>query len=371
MNVSAMSSSTSDDIPLWSMAAPSVSAVLTGLLYTHAIPETPVVLVLAAVALGACVFAAVHHAEILALKVGELLGSVVLAAAVTIIEVGLIVSIMLSGAQGSEMVARDTVFSAIMIVLNGVIGLALVLGAGKHHEQALQVNATSAALGVLGTLATIVFILPVFVNANQHMQFTTLQVTVVGIVCLVLYGVFLFVQTIKHHDYFMEVNPESGGAEHSHRPPSPKEFLASVVLLPLSLLFVIMLAKVLAHPVEDAVAAAGLPQACVGVVIAFIVLLPEGIASVRAALLNRLQNSANLVLGSALASIGMTIPVVAALAVLTARPLTLGLPPSSVVLLLLTLFVSTLTLGTGRTTTLHGAIHLGIFVMFLLISAVP
>jgi Ca2+:H+ antiporter len=136
-------------------------------------------------------------------------------------------------------------------------------------------------------------------------------------------------------------------------------------------LFVILLAKVLSHPLDDAIAAAGLPQAFVGVVIAAIVLLPEGIASIRAALLNRLQNSVNLVLGSALASIGMTIPVVAALAVLTARPLTLALQPSSIVLLLLTLFVSTLTLGTGRTTTLQGAIHLGIFVMFLLISAVP
>jgi Ca2+:H+ antiporter len=367
-----MSANTSDNIPLWSMAAPFAAAVLAGLIYTHAIPETSAVLILSAIALGACVFAAVHHAEILALKVGELLGSVILAAAVTIIEVGLIVSIMLSGAEGSEMVARDTVFSAIMIVLNGVIGFALVLGARKHHEQALQINATSAALGVLGTLATIVFILPVFVNTNEHMRFSVLQVTVVGVLCLVLYGVFVFVQTIKHHDYFMEVNlPEPGSAEHSHRPPTSKEVWASGLLLPLSLSFVILLAKILAHPVEDAVAAAGLPQTCVGIVIAGVVLLPEGIASVRAALLNRLQNSVNLVLGSALASIGITIPVVAALAVLTARPLTLGLQPSSIVLLLLTLFVSTLTLGTGRTTMLHGVIHLGIFVMFLLISAAP
>lgn len=270
------------------------------------------------------------------------------------------------------MVARDTVFSAIMIVLNGVIGLALVLGARRHHEQAFQVNATSAALGVLGTLATIVFVLPVFVQAGGSLQFSTLQVTAVGIVCLALYGVFVFVQTIKHRDYFMEVDSSGSDAEqHPHRVPSSKETLASVVLLPLSLLFVILLAKVLSHPLDDAVAAAGLPQAVVGVVIAAVVLLPECIASIRAALLNRLQNSVNLVLGSALASIGMTIPVVAALAVLTARPLTLGLPPSSIVLLLLTLFVSTMTLGTGRTTTLQGAIHLGIFVMFLLISVVP
>jgi len=164
---------------------------------------------------------------------------------------------------------------------------------------------------------------------------------------------------------------ESDVNDHAHGVPSSKETFASAVLLPLSLLFVILLAKVLSHPLDDAVAATGLPPAVVGVVIAAIVLLPEGIASIRAARLNRLQNSVNLVLGSALASIGMTIPVVSALAVLTGLPLTLGLPPASIVLLLLTLFVSTLTLGTGRTTTLQGAIHLSIFVMFLLISAVP
>ncbi|TPM90917.1 ionic transporter y4hA [Mesorhizobium sp. B2-1-3A] len=367
-----MSTNNADKIPLWSIAAPAIAAALAGLIFAHILPESVPVLALAAIALGTCVFAAVHHAEMLALKVGEPMGSIILAVAVTVLEVGLIVSIMLSGANGSEMVARDTVFSAIMIVLNGVIGLSLVLGARRHHEQAFQVNATSAALGVLGTLTTIVFILPAFVKAGASLQFSTVQVMGVGIVCLALYAIFVFVQTIKHRDYFMEVaSAESDGNDHPHRVPSSRETVASIVLLPLSLLLVILLAKVLSHPLDDAVEAAGLPHAVVGVVIAAVVLLPEGIASVRAALLNRLQNSVNLVLGSALASIGMTIPVVAALAVLTARPLTLGLEPSSMVLLILTLFVSTLTLGTGRTTTLHGAIHLGIFVMFLLIAAVP
>jgi len=362
----------SDSIPLWSMAAPAIAAVLVALVFTHTVSETPVILILCGVALGACVFAAVHHAEILALKVGEPMGSIILAAAVTIIEVGLIASIMLSGADGSDMVARDTVFSAIMIVLNGVIGLTLVLGASKHREQLFQVNSSSAALGVLGTLATIVFVLPNFANPGAKMQFSNLQLAVVALVCLVLYGVFVFVQTIKHRDYFMEVAVPDGAEEPSHHHmPSAKETWAGSVLLPVSLLFVILLAKVLSHPLDDAVMAAGLPQAVVGVVIAAVVLFPEGIASVRAALLNRLQNSVNLILGSALASIGMTIPVVAALAVATGQPLTLGLQPSSIVLLLLTMFVSTLTLGTGRTTTLHGAIHLGIFVIFLLISAVP
>lgn len=360
-------------IPIWSMAAPAIAAVLAALIFTHTVSETPVILILCAVALGACVFSAVHHAEVLALKVGEPMGSIILAVAVTIIEVGLIASIMLSDTDGRDMVARDTVFSAIMIVLNGVIGLTLVLGASRHREQLFQVNSSSAALGVLGTLATIVFVLPNFANPGTAMQFTHLQLAIVALVCLVLYSVFVFVQTIKHRDYFMEVDlPDAEAEEPSHHHmPSPKETWAGSVLLPVSLVFVILLAKVLSHPLDDAVAAAGLPQAVVGVVIAAIVLFPEGIASVRAALLNRLQNSVNLILGSALASIGMTIPVVAVLAVATGQPLTLGLQPSSIVLLLLTMFVSTLTLGTGRTTTLHGAIHLGIFVIFLLISAVP
>jgi len=358
-----------DKIPLWSIAAPALAAVLTALILAHVIPETPLVLILSAILLGACVFAAVHHAEMLALKVGEPMGSIVLAVAVTVLEAGLIVSIMLSGALGSETVARDTVFSALMIVLNGVIGFALVLGARKHYEQAFQVNATSAALGVLGTLATIVFVLPVFVKAGGPMQFSTLQISVVGIICLVLYGVFVFVQTIRHRDYFLEVDEISDAQP--HHVPSAKETIAGAILLPCALLFVILLAKVLSHPVEDAVQAMGLPKTFVGVAIAAIVLLPEGIASIRTARLNRVQNSVNLVLGSALASIGMTIPVVAALAVLTGRPITLGLAPASIVLLLLTLFISTLTLGTGRTTTLQGTIHLAIFVMFLLISAVP
>jgi len=365
-------SSTTGKIPAWSFAVPVASALLAGLIFTHVIPESAPVLIVSVLALGACVFAAVHHAEMLALKVGEPFGSIILAVAVTVIEVGLIVSIMLSGAAGSETVARDTVFSAIMIVLNAVIGLSLVLGARKHHEQAFQLNATSAALGVLGTLATIVFVLPVFVQAGGSMQFSTLQITVVGIICLVLYGYFVFVQTIKHRDYFMEVAaPGSDVDDEPHHVPSSKETLAAAILLPFSLLLVILLSKVLSHPLDDAVAAAGLPKAVVGVVIATIVLLPEGIASVRAARLNRLQNSVNLVIGSALASIGMTIPVVAALAVATARPLTLGLSAASMVLLLLTLFVSTLTLGTGRTTSLQGVVHLCIFAMFLLISAVP
>ena len=360
-------------VPLWTWLAPAAALVLVELKYVGLVSDSSIpIIILASVALAASVFASVHHAEILALRVGEPLGSIILAVAVTVLGVGLIVSVMLAGSAGGEVVARDTVFSALMIVLNCVIGLCLMLGGRRHHEQTFQLNAASAALAVLGTLATIVLVLPNFVAAGGPQQFSSTQLLVVGAVSLVLYGVFVFVQTIKHRDYFMD-EPVAGGAveEIPHELPTAKVTMLSALMLPVSLLVVILLAKVLSHPLEDAIAFAGLPAAFVGVVIATLVLLPEGIASVRAALLNRLQNSVNLVLGSALASIGLTIPVVACVAVFTDRRLTLGLSPASTGLLLLTLFVSTITLGTGRTTVLQGTVHLGIFVVFLLISAVP
>lgn len=210
--------------------------------------------------------------------------------------------------------------------------------------------------------------LPDFVAGGGERAFAPVQVIVVGLVALALYAVFVFVQTVRHRDYFLDLADEGGDDE---PPPSNGVTLASALLLPLSLAAVILLAKVLSYPLEQAVQAAGLPQAVVGVAIAAVVLLPEAIASARAALLNRLQSSVNLVLGSALASIGMTIPVVAAISVLMDRQLTLGLIPKDIVLLLLTLFVSTITLGTGRTTVLQGAVHLGIFAVFILLSAIP
>jgi Ca2+:H+ antiporter len=371
-----MTSTPHADVPHWSWIVPLLSIGLITLTFAGVFPSSsPIVLGIAAVGLAASVFASVHHAEILALRVGEPAGSLILAAAVTIIEVSLIVSIMISGAEGSEVVARDTVFSAIMIVLNGVIGLCLVLGGRRHHEQTFQLNAASAALAVLGTLATLVLVLPNFVVAGALRQFSPMQLIVVSAVSLCLYAVFVFVQTIRHRDYFMEAAPavpQSAPLE-SAAPlrPSAHVTLLSGILLPISLVAVILLAKLLSHPLDSAVEAVGLPQAVVGVIIASIVLLPEGIASVRAALLNRLQNSVNLVLGSALASIGMTIPVVALVAIFGKRDLTLGLVPEHMILLLLTLFVSTITLGTGRTTVLQGAVHLGIFTVFLLVSAVP
>lgn len=375
-----MSHTSHGSIPVWSWLVPAAAVLALALIFSHVLPESAAaVLVLVTVLLGGAVFSSVHHAEVLAARVGEPFGSIILAVCVTVIEVALIVSIMLSGAEGNEEVARDTVFSAIMIVLNGVIGFCLVLGGRRHHEQSFQLNAASASLAVLGTLATVSFVLPNFVLAGGEGEFSILQLLVIGVVSLGLYATFVFVQTVRHRDYFMEDERtgddvgvgDGSSAGKVHELPSGRVTLASAVLLPVALLVVILLAKILSHPLDAAVAYAGLPQAAVGVAIAAIVLLPEGIASVRAAMHNQLQNSINLVLGSALASIGLTVPVVGAVSVIMGKPLVLGLMPEDLVLLVLTLFVSTLTLGTGRTTILQGAVHLSIFAVFLLLAVIP
>ncbi|MCZ8186572.1 MAG: ionic transporter y4hA [Beijerinckiaceae bacterium] len=357
--------------PAWTWIAPGVALLVLGLKFGGIIPAGAVwVLLLVSVLLGGAVFAAVHHAEILALKLGEPFGSILLAVAVTVIEVGLIVSIMLSGVQGSAGVARDTVFAAVLIVLNGVIGLCLLAGGRRHHEQSFQLLGASSALAVLGTLATITLILPNFTLSESGPSFSRLQVLVVGAVSLLLWGAFVFTQTIRHRNYFLDT-PTVGEEVRQHDRPTRAVAQASLVLLLASLGAVILLAKVLSAPLDAAVAWAGLPDAFVGVVIATIVLLPESIAAVKSAVQNRLQNSINLAVGSAIASIGLTVPVVAVLSVVMGMKLELGVSSSAMAMLVLTLFVSTLTLGTGKTTALHGVIHLVIFLVFLLISAVP
>lgn len=360
-------------IPAWSWIAPLVALILLGVKTAGLIPsEQAAVLVFSAALLGAAVFASVHHAEVLAVRLGEPFGSILLAVAVTIIEIGLIISIMSAGEAGSNAVARDTVFSAVMIAMNGITGLCMVLGGRRHFEQVFQIRGTSSALAVLGTLAVITLVLPNYSLTEYGPFYSEAQIAVIGLSSLVLYITFVFVQTIRHRDYFLESYAEGAvSAEREHSRPTGRTAIVSVVLLMASLTAVILLSKLLSKPIADTVAAAGLPKAFVGVVIALIVLLPEGIAAVRAAILNRLQSSINLAVGSAIASIGLTIPAVAVVSLMSDEPLALGISPANQVLLLLTLFMGTITLGTGRTTVLQGMVHMVIFVVFLLIAAIP
>jgi Ca2+:H+ antiporter len=354
-------------MPWWGWVAPLAACGLITAKSAQLLPaDAGPVLALAAVLLGAVVFSSVYHAEVLAIRVGEPFGAIILALAITIIEVGLILSIMVSGSAGSETVARDTVYATIMIVLNGVVGLSLVAGALRHREQEFRVEGASASLSVIITLAVIVLILPNFTLTVPGPFYAPAQLVFVGVVSLILYLLLVFVQTVRHPDYFIL----GDGADHGP-PPRNAAVARSAALLVLSLVAVILLAKTLSSLVERSVASAGLPHAVVGIVIAAMVLLPEGMAALKAAKRNRLQSSLNASLGSVLASIGLTIPAVAIASLALGQPLVLGLGAEDMVLLMLTLVVSILTLATGRTTVLQGGVHLIIFCIFLFLSAVP
>jgi len=328
----------------------------------------PLVLVAAAGVVAAVVLG-VHHAEVVAHRVGEPFGTLVLALAITVIELGLIGSIMLSGGKGASTLARDTLFATVMIICTGLVGGCLVAGALRHHVLAFRVEGAGHALAALLPLLTLTLVLPHFTTTTPGPTYALPQLVFAGAASLVLYGVFVFAQTMRHRDYFL---PPGDQAEDEHAPPpSTRVALTSMGLLMLCLVAVVGLAKQLAPVIENGVQAVSAPPSTVGVVIALIVLLPESVAALRAALRNRMQTSLNLALGSALASIGLTIPCVAALAVLLGLPLELGLAPTQIVLLTLTMLLSTITLASGNATVLHGAVHLVVFGAFLVLAFVP
>ncbi|EKS66487.1 MULTISPECIES: ionic transporter y4hA [Caballeronia] len=358
----------------WTLVSPILALVV---LAAAAFIHSGALIVLAAIALAFAVFAAVHHAEVVAHRVGEPFGTLVLAVAVTVIEVALIVSVMLSGGPEKAGLPRDTVFAAIMICSCGIVGLCLLIGGLRHHVQDFQLQGASAALAILCALSVLTLVLPNFTSTVAGPALSTSQLIFVGVISLVLYVTFVFVQTIRHRDYFLPFAPPAAAGvqdedEAPHAPPpSNREAWVALIFLMLSLVSVVGLAKLLSPAVEAGVAAAGAPEAVVGVVIAALVLLPEGLAALRAARLNRLQTSLNLALGSALASIGLTIPTVAVVSIFMGQPISLGLAPKEIVMLALTLLVSVITLGTGRSTVLQGVVHLVIFAAFLFLSVVP
>jgi Ca2+:H+ antiporter len=315
------------------------------------------------------VLASIHHAEVVAHRVGEPFGTLVLAVAVTVIEVALIVALMIAGGESANTLARDTVFAAIMIVCNGVVGLCLVLGGMKHGALAFRVEGTSPALASLAALAGLALVLPSFTTTTAGPTYSGSQLVFAGITSLALYGVFVFVQNFRHRDYFLPVGiaDEDAHAE----PPTISVAWMSFGLLLVSLVGVVGLAKALAPALEAGVHAIGAPESLAGVVIALLVLLPETGAAIRAARNNRMQSSLNLALGSGLASIGLTIPVVAGVSPFFDFPLVLGLPSMQIVMLVLTMIVGTLTLSSGRATVLQGAVHLVLFAAFLFLAVVP
>ena len=361
-------------IPWWTVAAPLVGWGLLALSFTASAGRVAAssawFAALLALALMACVMAAVHHAELVAHRVGEPYGTFLLALAVTVIEVGLIVSLMVSGGAATTALARDTVFAAVMIILNGIVGLCLLLGAHRHHEQTFTLSGVSASLATLAAIVTLTLVLPNYTLTTPGPVYSTSQLAFIAVVSLVLYGTFVLVQTVRHRDYFLPEDAGSDANAHAERPDA-RTTLISTVLLLACLGAVVLIGKSLAPRTEQVVASLGAPAALVGIIIAAVVLMPEGLAAVRAARANRLQTSLNLALGSALATIGLTIPAVAVVSLITGWTLTLGIDLKSTVLLMLSLIVATLSLGTGRTTVLQGVVHLVIFAVYLFTTIVP
>ncbi|MBA4167102.1 MAG: ionic transporter y4hA, partial [Chitinophagaceae bacterium] len=326
-------------------------------------------LIVAAALIGG-VLAAVHHAEVVAHRVGEPFGTLLLAIAITIIEVALIVSLMLAGGPDTATLARDTVFAAVMIILTGIIGLSLFIGGLRFKEQSVGWAGVSASLVTLTAISVLTLVLPNYTITIEGPAFSSSQLLFIAIVSIVLYGTFIFVQTVRHRDFFLPAEADSSEDEHAV-PPTKKVAFISGGLLLVCLTAVVTLAKALAPTLESGVHNIGAPKSLVGVIIAAVVLLPEGLAAVRAAKKNRVQTSLNLSLGSALASIGLTIPAVAVVSLVTGLSLTIGIDTKSTVLLVLSLFTIMLSLATGKTNILQGVVLLVIFAVYIFTTIVP
>lgn len=316
----------------------------------------------------ACVVTAVHHAEIVAHRVGEPFGTLVLTLSVTVIEVALIVSMMLHGDPNPELV-RDTVHATVILVLHGVAGLCIVAGTLRHREQEFSTAGANAFLTVLIPMVVLVLVLPNYTTSVPGPYYSPVQMVFVAVVCVTLYAAFLFVQTVRHKDYFLARIAPPLAEEHDVA-PAYRAWLAFGFLV-LTLGAVVLLAEALAPFIEDSILRSGAPAKLAGVIVAMIVLMPETATAFQAARRNRLQTSINLALGSGLASIGLTVPVVVVLAAWIGHPLALGTDAGSTVLLLLTFAMAMLTYGQGRTNLLSGFVHLVLLVFYFFLMFAP
>ncbi|MET9467426.1 ionic transporter y4hA [Streptomyces sp. NPDC006544] len=370
----------------WTVVVPVVALVALLFSWGRDLPTPAVALV--ALCLAGAVLAAVHHAEVVALRVGEPFGSLVLAVAVTVIEVALIVTLLADGGDKTSSLARDTVFAAVMITCNGIVGLSLLVGALRNRVAVFNAEGSGAALATVATLAVLSLVLPTFTTSKPGPEFSTAQLAFAATASLALYGLFITVQTVRHRDYFLPVDTkrirkeaaqaaaaaaagtDSDGSEHAE-PPTARATLISLGLLFVALVAVVGNAKAVSPTIERGVANLGLPYAVVGVIIALLVLAPETLAAVRAARRDRVQTSLNLAYGSAIASIGLTIPAIALASIWLSGPLMLGLAPVHMVLLALTIVVSALTIVPGRATLLQGGVHIVLLAAFLFLAVSP
>lgn len=321
-----------------------------------------------AILLITSVLSAVHHAEIVALKVGEPFGTIILALAITIIEVALIISLMIAGGDSAVTLARDTVFAAIMLILNGILGACLLVGGAKFHEQYFARSSANTAMVSLVAILVLTLVLPNYTTSINAPLFNNAQLIFFAVASLVIYGAFLMVQTVRHRNYFLA----EGEGEHDNAiPPTNTNTIVSLIYLLICLGIVVLMAKALSPKIEEIVHNIGAPKSLVGVIIAAVVLLPEGFAAIKAARRNHLQTSLNLALGSALASIGLTIPAVAIVCLIYDFPLVLGLDIKSMVLMALSLYIVMLSLNRGKTNVLYGVVLLVVLMAYIFTVIVP
>ncbi len=339
--------------------------------FTGELPTSALSMALSAamlvIMLGA-IFAAVHHADVIAHRAGEPYGTLILTLAVTIIEVALIESIVLTP-NSSPALARDTVFAVIMVVCNGLVGLCVLVGGLRHHEQEFQMSGAGVYLHVLGALSILTLVLPNYTQTVTGPYFSNGQLIFVSIITVILYATFLFIQTSRHTDYFRAEDKTTPDGHHVY--PSNRAVVTSAVALLVALVGVILLAKKFALILEAGLSRVGAPPAVAGIIIAVIVLAPESISAVRAAYRDVLQKSVNLALGSSLATIGLTIPAVAITNIIIGKQIQIGISERDTLLLALTLFLSVLTFGSGRTNIMTGLVHLIVFATFIFLVFVP
>ena len=323
--------------------------------------------IIAGILLTGSVLSAVHHAEVVAHKVGEPYGTIILALCITIIEVALIVSLMVAGGKQAITLARDTIFAAVMIILNGIIGICILVGGVKYFEQYFARTSATTYLISIVSILVITLVLPNYTSSINGPYYNNAQLIFVSIACLVIYGVFFMVQTVRHRSYFV---PADGNAE-EHYTPNKTQAIISFAFLVICLIIVVMLAKGLSGSIEDMVQSMGAPKSLVGVIIAAVILLPEGVAAIRAARNNQIQSSLNLALGSALASIGLSIPAISAVSIMYDIPLVLGLEKKDIILLTLSVFIVMLSLSRGKTNVLYGTVLLVNLAAYIFTVIVP
>jgi Ca2+:H+ antiporter len=352
----------------WTVVLPVLGAI-TLIAAWGSKPATPALVLIGALLAGA-VMSAVHHAEVVAHRVGEPFGSLVLAVAVTVIEVALIVTLMLSGGPETATLARDTVFAAVMITCNGIVGVSVLVGALHRRTASFNAEGAATALATVSTLATLTLVLPTFTTSRSGSEFSPGQLAFAAVASIALYGLFVVVQTVRHRDYFLPA-PDAAGPEVHAAAPSDRAALTSLALLVVALVAVVGLAKITSPAIEKGVAAIGAPHSAVGVVIALLVLAPETLAAARNARRDRVQTSFNLAYGSAMASIGLTIPAIAVASIWLDGPLVLGLGPTQMVLLAISVVVGALTMLPGRATIQEGGVHLVLLAAFLFLAINP